>query len=48
MDIIKYSIDNLYNEKMEEISVANQADSILKIYINLDLPLYSMIRKPYL
>ena len=36
------------NEKMEDIFVANQADSILKLYIDFDLPLYSMIRKPYL
>ncbi|MBQ8471891.1 MAG: U32 family peptidase [Bacilli bacterium] len=48
MDIISYRVDNLYNDKMESIDVANQADSILKIEIPLDLPLYSMIRKPYL
>ena len=48
MDIINFKVNNLKNEKMEDILVANQADSILKIYIDYDLPLYSMIRKPYL
>ena len=48
MDIIEYRVDNLYNEYDEEISIANQADSVLKIKINEDLPLYSMLRKPYL
>ena len=48
MDIISLEIDNLYNEKLEEIEVANQADSIIKIRFNYDLPLFSMIRKPYL
>ena len=48
MEIINYSVDNLYNEHMESIDIANQADSVLKIKINEDLPLYSMIRRPYL
>ncbi len=48
MDIINYKIANLYNEKMEAIEVANQADSILKMKIPIDLPLYSMLRKKYL
>ena len=48
MDIISYRVDNLYNEKMESIEVANQADSILYIKLDMNLPLYSMIRKPYL
>ena len=48
MDIISYKIDNLYNDKGESIEVANQADSILKIKINHELPIYSMIRKKYL
>ena len=48
MDIINYKIANLYNEKTEEIEVANQADSILKMKIPIDLPLYSMLRKKYL
>ena len=48
MDIISMSVDNLYNEKEEKIAVANQADSIIKIKINYDIPLFSMIRVPYL
>ncbi len=48
MDIIELIIDNLYNEKMEPILVANQADSILKIRFNKDIPMYSMLRIPYL
>ena len=48
MDIIEFVVDNLYNEKMESIDVANQADSIIKIKIDKDLPIYSMLRKPYL
>ncbi len=48
MDIIDYKVDNLYNAKLEPIEVANQADSMLKIKIEHDLPLYSMLRKKYL
>ena len=48
MDILKTKISNIYNEKMEEVSVANQADSILYIPFDIDIPLYSMLRKPYL
>ena len=48
MDIIKINVGNLYNEKMDEIKVANIADSVLKIKIDLDIPLYSMLRKPYI
>ncbi|MBQ8891410.1 MAG: U32 family peptidase [Bacilli bacterium] len=48
MDIIDFDVDNLYNEKMESINKANIADSILKIKIDEDLPLYSMLRRPYL
>ena len=48
MNIISMSVSNLYNDKLESIEVANQADSILKMKINFDLPLYSMIRIPYL
>ncbi len=47
MDIISLDVTNLYNEKMEEIEVANQADSIIKMKIDLNLPLFSMIRVPY-
>ena len=48
MDIIKVSIKELYNDKLESIEVANQADSILNIKLDVDVPLFSMIRVPYL
>lgn len=48
MDIIELNVNNLFNEKMEKITVANQADSVIKMKIDKDLPLYSMLRKPYL
>ena len=48
MEIITFQIDNLADEDGNPISVANQADSILMIKIDKDLPLYSMIRKCYL
>ena len=48
MDIIKVKINNIYNDKMESISVANQADSKLFIKIDVDVPFFSMIRVPYL
>ena len=48
MEIITFQIDNLADESGNPISVANQADSILMIKIDKDLPLYSMIRKCYL
>ena len=48
LDIISMNVDNLYNDKMENIIKANQADSTLYMYINDDIPLYSMIRVPYL
>ncbi|MBR3661322.1 MAG: U32 family peptidase [Bacilli bacterium] len=48
LDIIKLSVNNLLNEHNEKITVANQADSIIKIEIQEELPLYSMLRKPYL
>ncbi len=48
MDIINYKVTNLYNEKGEKITIANQADSIIKIEIDKELPIYSMLRKCYL
>lgn len=48
MDLIELNVNNLFNEKMEKITVANQADSVIKMKIDKDLPLYSMLRKPYL
>ena len=48
MDIISLEVKNLYNEKMEKIEIANQADSILKMELDRDIPIYSMLRKPYI
>ena len=48
MDIISMNVDNLYNDKMESITKANQADSTLYMKIDKEIPLYSMIRVPYL
>ena len=48
MDIINIKINNLYNDKMEPIEVANQADSKLFIKLDIDIPIFSMIRVPYL
>ena len=48
MDIINIKINNLYNDKMEPIEVANQADSKLFIKLDIDIPIFSIIRVPYL
>ena len=48
MDIIECEVSNLSNEFGEKIEVANQADSIIKIDLDYDIPIYSMLRKPYL
>ena len=48
MEIITYKIDNLWDAKGNPIEVANQADSVLSMKIDKELPLYSMIRKCYL
>ena len=48
IDIINIKINNLYNDKMEPIEVANQADSKLFIKLDIDIPIFSMIRVPYL
>ena len=48
MDIIEVTVDNIYNDKMEAIEIANQADSTLYIKLNQDIPLFSMLRKSYL
>lgn len=48
MEIITETITNLYNEKKEVIEIANQADSTLFIEFKENIPLFSMIRKPYL
>ena len=48
MDIIEVIVDNIYNDKMEAIIVANQADSTLYIKFKEDIPMFSMLRKSYL
>jgi len=48
LEIFTFQIDNLYNDKLESIMVANQADSILYMKIPFILDKYSMIRKKYL
>ncbi len=48
MDIISLEVTNLYNDKNEVIEVANQADAIIKMKLDIDLPIYSMLRKAYL
>jgi len=48
MDIIEVVVDNLYDENNNKIEVANQADSVIKIKFSENIPLFSMIRKPYL
>ena len=48
MDIISTSVNNLFDEHGEKIDKANQADSIIKMKLDYELPLYSMIRVPYL
>ena len=48
MDIIEVTVDNIYNDKMEAIEVANQADSTLYIKFKEDIPMFSMLRKSYL
>mgnify|MGYP004472634575 CR=1 FL=1 len=47
MKIIEFLVDNIYNDKMEPIEVANQAAATLYIKINHALPNYSMLRKSY-
>lgn len=47
METINFVVDNLYNDKFEPISVANQADAILYIKIPATLPECSMLRKDY-
>ena len=48
MDIIEVIVDNIYNDKMEAIEVANQADATLYIKFKEDIPMFSMLRKSYL
>lgn len=42
--LISYRIEKMYNEKDEEIEIANHPEEIIKLKINADLPIYSMMR----
>ena len=46
-EIINLKITHLYNEKMEPIEIANQADATLYLLFEKDIPLFSMLRKKY-
>lgn len=48
MNILNMTIDNLYDENYKKIEIANQADAILFIKIDYELPMFSMLRKKYL
>ena len=38
-------VSKLYNEQMEEMSIANHADEVLYIETDLKLPNFSMMRR---
>ena len=42
---IKYYVEKLYNENMEEVEKANHAEEILSFYIKEDIPFGSMMRR---
>ena len=42
---IKYYVEKLYNENMEEVDKANHAEEILSFYIKEDIPFGSMMRR---
>ncbi len=42
---IKYNVEKLYNENMEEVEKANHAEEILSFYIKEDIPFGSMMRR---
>ena len=45
--IIHFTVDNLYNEKMESIDTANHANEMLYFYIDEEIEPSSMIRRLY-
>ena len=45
--IIHFTVDNLYNEKMESVDTANHANEILYFYIDEEIEPSSMIRRLY-
>ena len=46
-DIIKMKVTELYNENMEKIDKANHAEEIIKIKIDKEIPVNSMVRRSY-
>ncbi len=48
MEIIKFKIDNLFDENMNPIDTANHAEETIKIKLDFDIIPNSMLRKAYL
>ena len=48
MEIIKFKIDNLYDEDMNSIDTANHAEETIKMKLDFDIIPNSMLRKAYL
>jgi len=46
-EIIPLIVDELFNENMENIDKANHAEEIIKIKIDREIPVNSMVRKAY-
>lgn len=46
-DIISLTVEELYNENMEKIDKANHAEEIIKIKIDKEIPINSMVRRSY-
>ena len=46
-DIIPLTVDELFNENMERIDKANHAEEIIKMAVNQNIPVNSMVRKAY-
>lgn len=46
-DIISLTVEELYNENMEKIDKANHAEEIIKIKIDKEIPVNSMVRRSY-
>ena len=46
-DIISLTVEELYNENMEPITKANHAEEIIKLKIDKEIPVNSMMRKAY-
>ena len=46
-EIIPLIVNELFNENMENIDKANHAEEIIKIKIDREIPVNSMVRKAY-